>query len=133
MNARCYQNEDLETKRKRGRESMARWRKAHPEEAKELNRKHRELGRDRNKVNRKAKAQAKKDLVHSHYGSKCECCGEKNRGFLCIDHINNDGYAQKRKNGRANIYDYAIKNNSRPTYVFSASIATLAAPSLVGS
>ena len=32
-----------------------------------------------------------------HYGGKCSCCGERNKEFLCFDHINNDG-AKHRKN-----------------------------------
>ena len=33
-----------------------------------------------------------------YYGNaKCECCGESGQAFLTIDHINNDGYAQRRE------------------------------------
>lgn len=32
-----------------------------------------------------------------HYGSICACCGEQQKEFLCFDHINNDGAAQRRE------------------------------------
>lgn len=41
------------------------------------------------------------DLILNHYGNKCSCkkCPETNPTFLTIDHINNDGYKDKDKNG----------------------------------
>lgn len=38
--------------------------------------------------------------VEAILGSVCYCCGEDNRGFLTIDHIHGDGYADRKKNGR---------------------------------
>lgn len=35
--------------------------------------------------------------VLEKYGNKCVCCGEPNWAFLVIDHINNDGYAERRE------------------------------------
>jgi hypothetical protein len=34
------------------------------------------------------------------YGGKCSCCGEKNKGFLTIDHINGPGNDRQPSNGR---------------------------------
>jgi hypothetical protein len=34
--------------------------------------------------------------VLKHYGNKCNCCGETEIKFLAIDHINNDGYLERR-------------------------------------
>jgi hypothetical protein len=39
------------------------------------------------------KHQRNRDLVFAHYGEQCACCGESERLFLTIDHINNDGAA----------------------------------------
>lgn len=40
-----------------------------------------------------------KDVVFEHYGGwHCACCGEDERAFLTIDHMNNDG-AEDRRNG----------------------------------
>ena len=38
-----------------------------------------------------------KDKLLAHYGSICKCCGESNRAFLTIDHVNNDGHMERRK------------------------------------
>src|SRR3954447_13942631 len=34
--------------------------------------------------------------VLAMYGGKCECCGTAHHEFLCVDHINNDGAAERR-------------------------------------
>jgi len=39
-----------------------------------------------------------KHTVFDHYGWVCNCCGEKHKSFLTIDHVNNDG-GKDRKNG----------------------------------
>ncbi len=35
--------------------------------------------------------------LFEHYGFGCNCCGETNKSFLCIDHINNDGNIQRKR------------------------------------
>lgn len=40
-----------------------------------------------------------KNDLNFNYGGECGCCGEKIWQFLTIDHINNDGYIDKRDNG----------------------------------
>lgn len=64
--------------------------------------------RHRNKV---------RDIVFTHYGGVCVCCGESNPKFLTIDHKNNDG-AEHRKSvgpnswgGRSEVmYRWIIRN-----------------------
>lgn len=41
-----------------------------------------------------------KNKVFNYYGNKCQCCGEDFPPFLCIDHINGDGAAIRRANGK---------------------------------
>lgn len=36
--------------------------------------------------------------IYNAYGNKCACCGEINKLFLTIDHINNDGYKIRTRN-----------------------------------
>lgn len=36
--------------------------------------------------------------VIGHYGGICFCCGEANIRFLTLDHVNNDGGAQRKAN-----------------------------------
>jgi len=57
-----------------------------------------------------------KEIVFSHYGWFCACCGENERAFLSMDHVNNDGYkdrASNRKRSSAHLYR-RIKNQGFP-------------------
>lgn len=45
---------------------------------------------------RKRRAQAKA-AVFAAYGDKCACCGETEKCFLSIDHVNNDGAKFRRE------------------------------------
>ena len=49
--------------------------------------------------NRRMEAACKK-IVYDHYGWRCNCCGETTSKFLTIDHINNDGYKDRCRNGK---------------------------------
>ena len=41
-----------------------------------------------------------RDIVYKAYGGYvCNCCGETERKFLSMDHINNDGATHRRKHG----------------------------------
>lgn len=52
------------------------------------------------------------EVVIENYGAKCVCCGETNRGFLTIDHINNDGSDLRKTHGAGlTLYRWIIKNN----------------------
>lgn len=61
-----------------------------------------------------------KDIVYSHYGKKCNCCGETNLLFLTIDHIENDGYKEKTKSGNRRsgtpMYTLIVKNGFPESY-----------------
>lgn len=61
-----------------------------------------------------------KNIVFSHYGWECACCGENNPLFLTIDHINNDGYLDKLYCGKrrtgTNLQRKIIKENFPNTY-----------------
>jgi hypothetical protein len=49
-----------------------------------------------------------------HYGRECACCGESNPLFLSIDHVNNDGADDRRRNGGYN-YRYYVWIHARNT------------------
>lgn len=54
-----------------------------------------------------------KDEVFEAYGGYvCKCCGEKEKAFLTIDHVNNDG-AKHRKEVGTRLYHW-LKNNEFP-------------------
>lgn len=42
-----------------------------------------------------------KNIVFSHYNPICSCCGERQIEFLTIDHVNNDGRAERKSIGNA--------------------------------
>lgn len=55
-----------------------------------------------------------KYAAFDHYGWFCQCCGEEDIRFFCLDHINNDG-AFHRKQNKSNLYTWARVNNYPPT------------------
>lgn len=61
----------------------------------------------------KTKLKLKTEIIN-HCGGKCVCCGETEIRFLTIDHINNDGYKDRKftngKGGQA-FYRYIRKLN----------------------
>jgi hypothetical protein len=46
---------------------------------------------------RKAYRASVTDAVYTAYGNVCACCGEKEKSFLTIDHVNRDGAEQRMK------------------------------------
>jgi hypothetical protein len=57
-----------------------------------------------------------KDAAYAAYGGyQCQCCGETERAFLSIDHVNNDGHAH-RKTFRGVIYGWLKKNGYPPGF-----------------
>lgn len=63
------------------------------------------------------KRQTNRDLVFAHYGEVCACCGESERMFLSIDHINNDGAEHRRSlkgqigKGGSSFFDWLVRKN----------------------
>ena len=81
--------------RKEKKEYMKKWEEEHRKERV----KYRKLWRIKNKGTihkyNKDYHDYLKQLVISHYGGRCAICGETHLSFLCIDHINNDGFKCK--------------------------------------
>lgn len=57
-----------------------------------------------------------KEKVYNHYGYKCNCCGEKHKSFLQIDHVNNDGYITRKKYSTDSLLLHIIRNNFPDTF-----------------
>lgn len=55
---------------------------------------------DSNRVKVRQERKSLLEKVYEGYGAICACCGETNRVFLQIDHVNNDG-AQERGGRRS--------------------------------
>lgn len=51
--------------------------------------------KDRYEKNKLYRLKARQEVI-SKYGGKCNCCGESNFLFLVIDHINNDGFIERK-------------------------------------
>lgn len=51
--------------------------------------------------------------IFRHYGSVCKCCGEKDRRFLTLDHINDDGAEQRKRRGGVSWY-FTIRKAGYP-------------------
>lgn len=49
-----------------------------------------------------------KTLVVEAYGGKCSCCGEKEIGFLTVEHLGKNGNAHRKVSG--NFYHYLVRN-----------------------
>ncbi len=57
------------------------------------------------------------DMVFAAYGgAQCRCCGEPERLFLSIDHINGGGARQRRELGPGELYRWLLRNNFPPGY-----------------
>lgn len=59
--------------------------------------------------------------VYCYGDPKCECCGEKEVKFLCMDHIDGDGAEHRKKMGRRDwggrqLYYWLIKNGFPPGF-----------------
>jgi hypothetical protein len=101
----------------RKKETTYAWRAAHPERIREYNAKaHAKLTESQRTYQRewarKERAERRRICIE-HYGGKCECCGETNFEFLCLDHINGGGKKQKESigGGPLGFFGWVIKNN----------------------
>lgn len=50
----------------------------------------------------------------THYGNECACCGEKEFGFLCLDHINGGGNKHRKEVGSGAAMYRWIRDNGYP-------------------
>lgn len=48
------------------------------------------------------------------YGGKCKCCGEGYALFLQLDHVNNDGYIDRKENRTSTKLLANLKRNGWP-------------------
>lgn len=72
--------------------------------------------KDKKRRTNRETARRNRIKVLQHYSSQipfCACCNENEIKFLCLDHINNDGY-RHRKNGKraagTELYRLVMKN-----------------------
>lgn len=77
----------------------------------------RELAKFKDRVNAenlKRRNEVRDEVYRAYGGYKCSCCGETERAFLSVDHVNNDGAAHKKafnlKTGEQ-MYRWLKRNN----------------------
>lgn len=81
----------------KAREAHYRWRKSHPETWRAAYGRWAYKNRLEYEATRRA---AIRDEVFSAYGGyRCACCGEEEKKFLTIDHVNNDGAKHRKELG----------------------------------
>jgi hypothetical protein len=100
--------EKAKTYRKKNNDKLREWHRGYYQRNKEI--KHDYIKQCHRKL---------KKEVFSHYGGKCECCGESNEFFLTLDHINNDGYTHRKTTNNkssGNMYKYVKRNNFPDTF-----------------
>lgn len=106
------------------------WQKANPEKAREINlRSERKRKPRRNAASRqyywdnaermreasRQRLHTLRDAAYVAYGGYvCKCCGEDERMFLNIDHVNNDGAAHRKTVRSTNIYSW-LRDNGYPS------------------
>lgn len=71
-----------------------------------------ELKLHRQEEGRKRRRKLRMEVLEA-YGRACECCGESNDEFLCVDHVNGDGAKHRRQIGNESIYKW-LKRNGFP-------------------
>lgn len=72
-----------------------------PEKLRESGKRSREKNKEKIQARRLADTKALRIETYAAYGGKCEHCGETRLSRLNLDHINNDGAADRRKRGTA--------------------------------
>ena len=76
-----------------------------------------EKGRAYNANYFKKRNQILKEQVFSHYGWACSCCNEKLKSMLVIDHVNNDGFIDRKKRlSGITFYNKIINSNFSKIY-----------------
>lgn len=88
----------------------------HRKTAKDKNIKYRSLSQRRQ--DQKTHLFKIKMTIINGYGNKCVCCGESNPLFLTIDHINNDGFKDRKSEGynQDKFYNSIIADNFPTQY-----------------
>ena len=95
------------------------WRKDNPDRVRDNHRNWYKNNPEKWSNYQKMYRKSRKQIVFDHYGWECKCCGETIPQFLTIDHINNDGYKDKRINKTTSgdvVYRNIIKNNFPDTF-----------------
>ena len=64
----------------------------------------------------KERRERKKIHVLNHFGGRCVCCGTTTKEFLSMDHINGDGYIDRKLGDGDHIWDRIKRDNYPNTF-----------------
>lgn len=67
--------------------------------------------KEKQKIANRKYSRANWDRVLIHYGNKCQCCGEGERIFLTVDHVNGDGAEHRKISSIRSMAQWLVKNN----------------------
>lgn len=70
--------------------------------------------RERAKKNNVRRRREMREAMIAAYGGKCACCGETQYEFLAVDHIHNDGAADRAKVGFGLRFYYYLASKGFP-------------------
>lgn len=56
------------------------------------------------------------EAVLAHYGGCCACCGEVERWFMTIDHIDGNGWEHRRQIGKTDMWKWLHSNKYPPGF-----------------
>lgn len=56
----------------------------------------------------------KEEVFKAYGGWVCNCCGEREKAFLTIDHVNNDGCEKRKEHGHSNRFYRWLRRNGYP-------------------
>lgn len=104
----CWRQASAEKERRRRREK--------PQAYLEASRRHYWANRDKKNAAKRASKNRMRDAVFAAYGGyRCICCGETEPSMLTLDHVHNDGGADRKNNPRMRgswqMYEYLISSN----------------------
>ena len=87
------------------------WNKSHPQARKDHGKSYYQKHRKDFLTRTAARNKARRIKMLDDLGGKCACCGERNKIFLCLDHIKGGGRREhSRKGGAQGVWKRAIKD-----------------------
>ena len=108
--------------RKREYAKNREYRKTHPEFMRRLHASHRERWKNdpaykaRQSANTRASYIRLRQKLFDAYGNKCACCGETERAFFELDHVNGGGTKEYQHYGEVQLYRHVIRSGFPQIY-----------------
>ena len=117
-----YKHKDDPEYQAKVKANMASWYWRNTERASAYRKEHYKLHREEYKKRSKQRYYEKdrgryRNLVFTHYGTSCACCGESTNEFLCMDHVEKRAKMNHDKTFTGfKLYRWLVKNNYPPGF-----------------